>query len=134
MIDYESEILSLVQDGLDAAGLSEVELFDRLILAPEVFPSVCVENIDNYTYRRTIDSGSNENHVIAAYEVNVYSNKTRGNREQCKEIFAAVSDVFTGMGFTRDSMNPIQMKEASVYRLVGRFTGVISKTGETYRR
>ena len=134
MIDNESMIFDLIQDGLDAAGLGDVELLDRTVLAPSVFPCVCVENIDNYTYRRTIDSGSNENHAVSVYEVNVYSNKQRGKREQCKKLFAAVSDVLTGLGFTRNSMNPKKMDDATVYRLVGRFTGIVSELGEIYRR
>ena len=48
MIDYENEILIAIQQGLESAGLSNVDMFDELILAPSKFPCVCVEEIDNY--------------------------------------------------------------------------------------
>ena len=133
MIDFESNIIDAVRTGLTTASL-DVELFDQIILSPSVFPCVCVENIDNYTLRKTIDSGSNENHVRVVYEVNVYSNKTQDKRSECKSIFAVVSDVLTGMGFTRNSMQPVNVNEATAYRLVGRFSAVIDKTGEIARR
>ena len=133
MIDNENAIFTAIRAGLTAASL-DVELFDQTILSPSVFPCVCVENIDNYTYRKTIDSGSNENHVRVVYEVNVYSDRTYDKRGECKSIFAVVSDVLTGLGFTRNSMNPVNLNESTAYRLVGRFSAVISNTGEIYRR
>lgn len=133
MIDNEDDIFAAIRSGLSAVSL-DVEVFDQLILSPSVFPCVCVENIDNYTYYRTIDSGSNENHVRVAYEVNVYSNKSRDKRAECKRIFSVVSDVLTGLGFTRSSMQPIPLNESTAYRLVGRFLAVVDKSGQIARR
>ena len=133
MIDYENNIFDAIRAGLSAASM-DVKLCNQLTLSPSVFPCVCVENIDNYTYRNTIDSGSNENHVRVVYEVNVYSNRTFDKRGECKSIFAVVSDALTRLGFTRNSMNPINLNESTAYRLVGRFSAVISKTGEITRR
>lgn len=132
MIDYEDEILTAIQDGLEAAGLQNVAMFDELILAPSVFPCVCVEEIDNYTDVSTVDSGSNENHAVTAYEVNVYSNSIQNKRRECKDIFAVVSDVLTGSGFMRLSSNPISFNNSTAYRIVGRFRAVISKEGQIY--
>lgn len=134
MIDYESDIMIAIQSGLEAAGMEYVKLFDQLMLSPAEFPCVSVENIDNYVYDRTIDSGSNENHVRVAYEVNAWSNSTEDKRAEAKSIFAVVSDVLVGLGFNRSSMNPIYMNETTAYRLVGRFTAVISKDGTISRR
>lgn len=134
MIDFEQDIIAAVRDGLSAADMEDVVVFDQTILSPSEFPCVCIEEIDNYTYRRTIDTGGNEHHVGVAYEVNVYSDKTRDKRGECKRIFAVVSDVLTGMGFTRNSMNPASLNESTAYRLVGRFTAVLSETGIISRR
>lgn len=134
MIDYEQDIITAVRNGLDDASMSDVIVFNQTILSPSEFPCVCIEEIDNYTYRNTIDSGSNENHARVAYEVNVYSNKTYDKRGECKSIFAVVSDVLTGLGFTRNSMHPTDFNESTAYRLVGRFMAVISKNGEISRR
>ena len=134
MIDYEQDIITAVREGLEAASMSEVVLFDQTILSPSEFPCVCIEEIDNYTYRKTIDSGSNENHARVTYEVNVYSNRTYDKRGECKSIFAVVSDVLTGLGFTRNSRNPAELNKSTAYRLVGRFMAVISKDGDISRR
>lgn len=133
MIDNEDAIFTAIRAGLTAASM-DVELFDQTILSPSVFPCVCVENIDNYTYRKTIDSGSNENHVRVVYEVNVFSDRTTDKRGECKSIFTVVSDVLTGLGFTRNSMNPIYLNESTAYRLVGRFTAVVDRSGQIARR
>lgn len=134
MIDYEDVIMTAIQTGLNEASLSDVTLFDQTILSPTVFPCVCVENIDNYIYRKTIDSGCNENHAQVSYEVNVYSNKNIDKRADCKRIFAVISNVLTGLGFTRNSMNPVNTNDSTVYRLVGRFSAVVSKDGYISRR
>lgn len=130
MIDFENEILTAIKDGMAEAEFEDVALFDEMLLAPSVFPCVCIEEIDNYTYVKTIDSASDENHAFVAYEVNVYSNRTYDKKWECKDIFAVVSNVLTGLGFTRLSMTPIYLNDTTVYRLVGRFRAVISKTGE----
>ena len=132
MIDYESDIMIAIQSGLEAAGMEYVKLFDQLMLSPAEFPCVSVENIDNYVYDRTIDSGSNENHVRVAYEVNAWSNSTEDKRAEAKSIFAVVSDVLTHKGFMRLSANPINFNSATAYRLTGRFRAVISKEGQIY--
>lgn len=134
MIDYEDDILAAVRQGLENAFPQGIPLYDQTILTPSEFPCVCVEEIDNYIYQRSIDSGSKENHAVLAYEVNVFSNRTYDKRGQCKSIFAAVSDVLTGLGFTRLSMNPVNINDSTAYRLVGRFTAVISKNGKIARR
>lgn len=134
MIDYEQDIITAVREGLAAASMSEVVLFDQTILTPSEFPCVCIEEIDNYTYRKTIDSGGNEHHVRVAYEVNVYSNRTYDKRGECKSIFAAVSDVLTGLGFSRNSRHPAELNKSTAYRLVGRFMAVIDEDGNIARR
>lgn len=134
MIDYEQDIITAVREGLEAASMSEVVLLDQTILSPSEFPCVCIEEIDNYTYRNTIDTGSNENHVRVAYEVNVYSNRTYDKRGECKSIFSVVSDVLTGLGFSRNSRHPAELNETTAYRLVGRFMAVIDQKGNIARR
>lgn len=133
MIDIEPDVLSAVRGALSDSGY-DLCVYEQTLLSPSEFPCVCVEEIDNYTYERTIDSGSNENHARLAYEVTVYSNKTHNKRGECKAIFAVVSDTLTDMGFIRLSMNPVNKNNATIYRLVGRFTAVASKDKAIYRR
>lgn len=133
MIDFDNDITGAVETALEAA-YPIAFLYDEPLPVDASFPCVVMEEIDNYIDQRTIDSGSNENHVVAAYEISVYSNRTRNKKQECKDIFAVVSDTLTGLGFTRLSANPTSMIDATVYRLIGRFTAVVSKEGEIYRR
>ena len=133
MIDFEDDIIGAVAEAV-RAQFPGIVVFDETNLSPAVFPCVCIEEIDNYTYKRTIDSGSNENHARLAYEVNVFSNRSQDKRGECRSIFAAVSDAFTGLGFTRNSMNPKNINESTACRLVGRFTAVAAANGDIYRR
>lgn len=133
MIDYDNDIIGAVETALEAEH-PDVFLYDEPLPVDADFPCVVMEEIDNYADQRTIDSGSNENHVISVYEISVYSNRTRGKKQECKSIFATVSDTLTGLGFTRLSSNPVSMIDATVYRMIGRFTAVISENGEIYRR
>ena len=133
MIDYDDDIMTAVETALED-DYPNVPVYDEPLPVDADFPCVVMEEIDNYVYQRTIDSATNENHAVSSYEVSVYSNRTRGKKQECKRIFAVISDTLTGLGFTRLSANPIQMIDATVYRLIGRFTAVVSKNGEIYRR
>ena len=69
------------------------------------------------------------------YEINVYSNKAKGKKAECKAIVAVVDSEMMTMGFTRMMLNPIQnMNDATVYRILGRYRAVVSKTNVIYRR
>lgn len=133
MIDYDDDIINAVETAL-AVEYPDMPLYDEALPADAEFPCVCIEEIDNYTYQRTIDSASNENHAAVAYEINVYSNRSQGKRSECRSIFAFVSDIFTGLGFTRLSKNPVPFADATKYRLVGRFAAVVAANGDIYRR
>ena len=75
------------------------------------------------------------NHARLMYEVNVYSNKQIGKKSECKAIFKVIDDEFATMGFTRILKEPISnLEDATIYRLAGRYTAVVSKNKEIYRR
>ena len=68
------------------------------------------------------------------YEVNVYSNKTSGKKSECKEIIAVIDDILLGLGFTRTMKNPVSMDDATIYRMVTRYTAIVSTNQTIYRR
>lgn len=133
MIDCENEIYTILADKLRSAfpGLT---VYGKTELSPSSFPCVCIEEADNYSYVRTRDSGSNCRHAVVMYEINVYSNKSNGQKSECKEIFAAVNDLLEKLGFTRQSRQPISMDDATKYRICGRFTALISENNTIFRR
>ena len=133
MIDNESIIGQAVLTAL-RTEYPDITVYDETLLAPSVFPCVCIEQIDNYVNTRTVDSGSNENHVVVTYEVNVYSNKRKNKKSECKAIFSIVSDTLVNLGFMRNSMLPMSIDNSTKFRIVGRFSANISANGEITRR
>lgn len=133
MIDIENEVFTTVATEL-RSKFSVINIYGEDVRSPSSFPCVSIVEADNYTVKSTQDSGSNENHANLMYEVNVYSNKTSGKKSECKEILAIVDEMMLGMGFTRTMKNPVSMDDATVYRMVTRYTAIVSKNQTIYRR
>ena len=133
MIDIENEVFTKIATEL-RSQFNGINVYGEDVRSPSSFPCVSIVEADNYTLRRTQDSGSNENHANLMYEVNVYSNKTSGKKTECKEIFAVIDDIMLGLGFTRSNKNPVTMDEATIYRIVGRYVAIVSTNQTIYRR
>lgn len=133
MIDVENEIVNKITIEL-RSRFPGIDVFGEDVRSPSSFPCVSIVEADNYTLRKTQDSGSNENHAVLMYEVNVYSNKTTGKKTECKAIFSVIDDVFLNLGFTRLAKHPVTMDEATIYRMVGRYNAIVSKNQTIYRR
>lgn len=112
-----------------------ITVYGEYVKSPASFPAVMIEEKANSVYQKTQDSGNIENHASVMYEVNVYSNKQAGKKSECKAIFKVIDDEFAAMGFTRILKEPIpNLEDATIYRMVGRYTGIISTDKTIYRR
>lgn len=134
MIDIENEVFTQI-----AAKLREefngISVYGEYTKAPAKFPAVSIEEKANTVYQRTQDSGNVENHASLMYEVNVYSNKKTGKKSECKDIFSVIDDEFSAMGFTRILKDTIpNLEDATIYRMIGRYTAIVSKENEIFRR
>ena len=134
MINVENEIFDRVADSVRAAYPSAF-ISGEYIRTPSKFPFVSLIEMSNTAYDRTQSSGGLENHASVMYEVNVYSNKTRGKKSECKAIAALIDNELATLGFSRTMLQPIpNMDDATIYRMTGRYTAVISKDKVIYRR
>ncbi len=134
MIDCENEIFSTIAKVVREAYPS-VFISGEYIKAPSKFPHVSLVEMSNTAYDRTQSSGGLENHASVMYEVNVYSNKTSGKKSECKAIATLIDNEFAALGFSRTMLQPIpNMDDATIYRMTGRYTAVISKDKKLYRR
>lgn len=131
MIDFESEILTLVSSAIREDGVDITS--EPIVMKPAKFPCCSIVEADNYIYRKTSDSGSIEKHVRVTYEVNVYSNLGKKRKSQCKEILSKVDKEFIELGFERITKNPISMGDGQTYRLLARYQAVLSKNGTIFR-
>ena len=85
MIDVENEIIDKIAIELHSQ-FPGIDVFGEDVRSPSSFPCVSVVEADNYTLRKTQDSGSNENHAVLMYEVNVSRINNR-KKTECKAIF-----------------------------------------------
>ena len=76
-----------------------------------------------------------EVHSLLMFEVNVYSNKLSGRKTECKQIMKIINEEFMDRGFRRTGLRPIpNLYDATIYRMVARYTGVVSKDKIVCRR
>ena len=134
MIDVESEIFNKVAEAVRAVHPSAF-VSGEYIRTPSRFPFVSLIEMSNTAYERTQSSGGLENHASVMYEVNVYSNKNSGKKSECKAIATLIDNELAALGFSRTMLQPIpNMDDATIYRMTGRYTAVISKDKKVYRR
>lgn len=134
MIDIENEVFNHVSATL-REKYTGIYVVGEYVKTPPKFPCVSLVEMDNQTYQRTEDSGSSENHVSVMYEVNIYSNKTIGKKSECREIAAIIDEQMLALGFARTMLQPIpNLDDATIYRMVGRYSAIISKDKLLFRR
>ena len=134
MIDIESEVFSIIAKAI-RVKYPDAYVVGEYVKAPSKFPCVSIVEIDNAAYDKTQSGNSRENHADVTYEVNVYSNKSSGKKSECRAIAALIDDEYAALGFSRAMLQPIpNVDDATVYRMTGRYRGVVSKDKIVYRR
>lgn len=134
MIDAENEIFSIVATSArtEFAGLY---MTSEYVKSPSSFPCVSLVEMDNQIYRNTQSTSGMENHAEIMYELNVYSNKTKGKKSECRDIVAFIDSQMSALGFSRTMLSPIpNMDDATIYRMTGRYKALISQNKTIYRR
>ena len=134
MINVENEIFDILAKAVRTA-FPGAFVVSEYVKSPSRFPCVSIVEMDNTAYDRTQTSGSRENHADVTYEVNIYSNKTSGKKSECKAIASLIDNEFATLGFSRTMLQPIPNgDDATIYRMVGRYRGVVSKDKKVFRR
>lgn len=133
MIDIESEVFDDVSKVV-RNEYPNVYMTGEYVRVPPSFPCVSLIEADNQIYRNTRDSGHIENHVQVIYEVNVYSNKTKWKKTECKAIISLIDSRMESLGFTRTILTPVPNEQDGIYRMVGRYRAIVSRDKTIYRR
>lgn len=134
MIDVESEIFSAVEAVVREA-YPKVFMTGEYVKSPSSFPCVSLVEISNAVYRNSSTTTVEENHAAVTYEVNVYSNKSKGKKAECREIMNVIDTKLGEIGFTRMMLEPVpNMEDATIYRLLSRYRAVVGKDHTIYRR
>lgn len=134
MINIENEIFDTVSKTV-RKEYPNIYLTGEYVKSPPSFPAGSIVEMDNTVYSSTQTSEGDENHARLMYEVNVYSNKTKGKKTECKEIISLIDKEMTAFGFTRTMLQPIpNMDDATIYRMIARYKAIVSKDKKIFRR
>ena len=134
MIDIETEVFDIISAQV-RKKYPKVFITGEYVKSPPSFPCVSLVETDNQVYRNTRSTDSIENHAQLLYELNVYSNKVRRKKAECKEIISLIDERMELIGFTRTMMAPIPNEaDATVYRMVARYRAIVSKENVIFRR
>lgn len=131
MVNRENEIYTAIAVPL-RAEFSGINVTGEYVPAPAKLPHVSIVEMDNYTPERLISSAATEKYAAVAYEVNVYSNLATGKKTQARSIMNLVDEKLISMGFRRASVTVVPNEQsASIYRIVARYTGIVTQSENT---
>ena len=126
MIDVENLVIDTISKALKAStSYANTFVTSEYTDTPSSFPCVSVIEADNYTYRKTQDNDLKEHHTNVMYEINVYSNKTKGSKTEAKKIMEIVDSTMQNIKFTRTVKQAVPNKDKTIFRIVARYEAVI---------
>ena len=125
MIDIENKVVNEIKTTL-VAQYPEIKVYAEFIPEKATYPCVSVNEITNMVAEQYRDCSAIENYAIIGYEINAFSEGTN-NKAQCKNIVENIDNTMLGLGFTRTSKTPIPNSDRSIYRIVIRYSGLVSK-------
>lgn len=105
------------------------------VLAPPAFPAVFIEQGFSSELDQCRDSSGEENADAIIWTVNVYSNSQGRAKQECRAILEVIDARMRLYNFKRLTARPIDnAADPSIYRYVGRYTGLVDKFGNMYWR
>lgn len=124
MIDIESDIYTAVKNAI-LAKHGNVFVSGEYISDKAQFPAVTIMESSNSVLNRmrTINI---ENAVRLMYEINIYSNKAKGKKAECKAIAETIDEAMSDLYFTRTFWQQVpNLYNSSIYRMVGRYEAIV---------
>ena len=121
MIDIENQVIDMVIKAL-REKFKTIYVYGEAVQVPAGYPCVTIVEQNNSVAQKYIDSGGIENAVDVMYEVNVYSNLSKGKKQEAKSIRNIVNDIMERVGFVRTISQPvINLNDISIYRILTRY-------------
>lgn len=133
MIDKENEVYTRVRERV-MQDFPEVVMDSSYQPVPSGFPHVSLFQQDSFVPQEQLDSATYPKFESLMFDVQVYSNKTSGRKQECKQIMAVIDTVMSEMNMRRTILTPVpNLNDASIYRLTARYE-VMVDAGGFYRR
>lgn len=129
MIDCESDVFDTVAAELRSKHAG-IFVAGEFVDSPAKFPAVTIVESDNRIFER-MRTRRIENAVRVMYEVQIFSNKASGKKDEAKSIADTADGVFASLGFTRTMRSQVaNLKDATIYRIVCRYEAVVGENGK----
>ena len=134
MIDIEIDVVDKVAKRV-FSEFPKAYVTNEFVPKPPSFPCVMLREAGNTTLERTVSSASNENHATVMYDLDVFSVKKNGRKQEAKRIASLADEAMLSIGFRRVMFEPVDnVSDSSVFRFKGRYTAVVSKDNIVYGR
>lgn len=134
MIDFNNEIFTNVAKAVrdNHVGTTVTGEYTR---KPSKFPAVTVDETSNVMVDWLEDSSNEEKFAGVNYRLQVFSNKQSGKRAEARAIFATADAEMRRMGFRRMTYTTTpEIYESTIYQITATYEGVISASGNVYKR
>ena len=122
-----------IYTGLSTALGSEVSMSSVDTNTPASYPFVSVVEINNSVYEEGSDCCNIENFADYDLEINVWTTqpaKKKNNDDLCEII----DNYLSSIRLVRRTKMPLNIGDETTYRVVIRYSGIISKDHTIYRR
>lgn len=139
MIDIESELFDIITNTIHSYTRDGNQPFLNAFITSTyvdklpTFPTVMMEETDNYEYENGIDSSRIEKYANVVFTFNVYTSGLK-KKSDGKELMNIIDSKMKEIGFTRNFSEPMSIDNPNLYRYTARYTGVVSKSKTIYRR
>lgn len=133
MKDIEIPVINTVYRALKEQ-YPNIAVSSDISIAPESFPCVYIEQSDSYTSKSRRNSRKPDDFDIVVFDVNVFSNKPQGKREEAKAIMSIVDDELRLMGMTRSSLEIVSIPNPVRARLFARYECEVGLDNIIYQR
>lgn len=129
MIDIENIVFDHLYTAVTTVS-PDANVISETVEEMAKFPAVTVQEINNITYTKSNTEKAEEHNAIVTYEINVYSDKQKQNKSECKKIMKAVDAEMLSMGFYRILTTRLPDVDRTIYRIYARYRGIVD-TGTT---
>lgn len=126
IIEIENYILQQLKSALPSYSV----LHEYPNTSNITFPIIVLNEIRNTIDDYTRDSSHIDNYSNITYDINIFSNKESGRKEQCRSIAQSVDNIMVSLGFSRQMGQEIPNYDTTIFRYYLRYEGKVDR-GET---
>lgn len=126
MIDVESTVFNAVITYVKASFplLNYTAEYTR---TPETFPCLMFYQSGASFRADQVQTDGADNYMDVTYEAQIYSNKDVGRKTEAKAIANLVEEKMRDLGFRCELCQPVMNADPTIFRIVMRFGGRVSK-------